>query len=259
MDDAVIKIENLSKKYKTFENKPQIVLDSISLSIYKGQRIAIVGPNGSGKSTIMRIILGIADQDSGSVELLYDHSYRTVAYIPQDYRNSLFPWLRVKSNLALYLESSLKSKNPFNLDLSEEIKEKINAAFSELQIKLDLQKFPYQLSGGEQQILVMLQAILRDPLLFIADEPLSAIDIHKKEHIMMYLCRWLNKSKPTTMIVSHDIEDAIFLSDRIIVLSRNSGALRADISINKEHPRSLDWRYSEDFRSYIKQALEVFE
>lgn len=258
MENAAIKLEGISKTYKSPEGD-RVVLESVTLSIPEGQRVAIVGPNGSGKSTFLRIVLGLTQPDTGTVNVIHDHTFSEVAYIPQDYRNSLFPWLRLKSNIALHLEKRNHTSFGFGLELSSDTFDQFSQAAKEVQLKLDLRKFPYQLSGGEQQILVILQALLRKPKVLVADEPLSAIDIHKKELIIQYFSGWLHKLKPTTLLVSHDLEDAVFLADRLIVFSRNSGKVRADIIVNKEHPRHDEWRYDPEFRLILKKTMEAFE
>ncbi|NJD23500.1 MAG: ABC transporter ATP-binding protein [Melioribacter sp.] len=258
MDEYAIKLENICKEYKSAEGN-RVVLQSINLYFPAGQSIAVVGPNGSGKSTFLKIVLGLTKPDFGSVTILNNGKVNDISYIPQDYRNSFFPWLRLKTNLALHLEKRNHDHLGVTLELSDHTLEKFIEAAKDVQLIVDLNKFPYQLSGGEQQIMVLLQALLRKPKLIIADEPLSAIDIHKKELILLYLSNFLIKEKPTTLIVSHDIEDALFLADRVVVFSKNTGFVTADFLIEKQHPRPNEWRYEPEFRTLVKRALEAFE
>ncbi|MGE5340682.1 MAG: ABC transporter ATP-binding protein [Candidatus Omnitrophota bacterium] len=258
MGSVSIKLEKISKRYRSLDGN-RTVLESVTLTIKEGQRVAIVGPNGSGKSTFLQIALGLTKPDVGSVNWSHGNLFSETSYIPQDYRNSLFPWLRLSSNIALHLESQNRIAFGFGLNPSSETLNKFIQAASDIQMRFDLAKYPYQLSGGEQQIFALLQAMLKKPNLLVVDEPFSAIDIHKKEIIIQYLSNWLFKTKPTALIVSHELSDAVFLADRLVVFSRNSGEIRADITVEKEHPRTNEWRFGAEFRSILEKTMEAFE
>ena len=159
MKNAAIIVRGVSKKYKSQDGE-RVIIDNVTISVPEGQRVAVIGPNGSGKSTFLRIILNLTEPDMGSVDLLNEHSFIEAAYVPQDYRNALFPWLRLKSNIALHLERHDHSPAGAALNLSNVTLNRFLEAAQEVRLTFDLEKFPYQLSGGEQQILVLLQAML---------------------------------------------------------------------------------------------------
>lgn len=257
MAEHIIKLEDISKSFQS-NNGVQNILRDISLSIPQGQRVAIVGPNGSGKTTLLRIILGITDVDSGKLRTDFSRLLKEVAYIPQDYRNALFPWLRIETNLALHLNEST-NKQSLNASLQKPILENFHSYAAPFGFDPPLSKYPYQLSGGEQQLLVIFQSLLKKPKLLVADEPFSAVDAHKRKIMLEFFSDWLDANEPTFLIVSHDFEDALFLADRVIVLSRDSGRIQADIPVEKERPRKLSWQKEKEFEQLLGYILETFE
>lgn len=250
----MIQLQNISKHYKS-HNDERIIFDQMSLEINEGDKVAIVGANGSGKSTLLKLLLGQINPDFGTVKK--NLSNKETVYLPQDYRNSLFPWLDIRSNLALLLDE--KNNNFWDLRLSEDTENKIEKLFDLLEVNINLKKFPYQLSGGEQQGLLIIHAVLREPKLFIADEPFSAIDFHKKGIFENFFSSWSYSNKVTTVVVSHDIEEAVYLSDRIIILTREKSSVKDDFKIDFEFPRLEELKYTKSFTEIISRIKNNFE
>ena len=216
-----------------------------------------MGPNGSGKSTLLQIALGLIQPDAGLV-VGKKVSERCVAYLPQDYRNALFPWLRLSANLALYSPNE-EVEGFLGWRPSSSTRKKFTEEAKSVNFQLDWTKFPYQLSGGEQQILVLLLALQRQPDLIVADEPFSAIDFHKRGLILQRFTEWLDERHPTLLLVSHDLEEAIFLTERLIVLSPHAGDVRADITVPAPlGPRTSEWRNSSAFRHFVTEVMQYF-
>lgn len=238
--DALASLKGVTKVFISSAG-PRQVLNDITLHLRAGECLAIVGPNGSGKTTLLKLLLGLIRPDHGSVTIA---SNQTISYIPQDYRNALFPWLRIHRNIQLHARG--KSKTADVLEIA-----------SRIGLKIDTNKFPYQLSGGEQQALVLLQALIAHPDWVIADEPFSAIDFHKKARMLDYFLRHIKSSGAAACVVVHDVSDAFWLADRVLVLG--STGIREEFLIAAKHPRDAKWRQTDEFTAMVRRATEAFE
>ncbi len=247
MPEPLVQLCNVSKSFSSRAGVRQ-VLEDVDLDIASHERISLVGPNGSGKTTLLRIILGIDQPDSGSVSHHWPNNSHNISYVPQDYRNALFPWLRLSSNLAL--ANGGVSREPHNDG-------KYEALADAFKLPLDLSKYPYQLSGGEQQIFLLLRAILCGPSLLLLDEPLSAVDFGRRRLILEHLGKWIPATETTLIFASHDFEESVMLADRVIVMARRSGQVKATIPVDLPWPRSLEMRGKPEFRSFVEQITEA--
>jgi NitT/TauT family transport system ATP-binding protein len=254
MISSILSFNNLSKAYKTKKVVRQI-FENISMNVLEGERIGVVGANGSGKSTFLKLLMKQEKPDVGDVLLSVTND--KISYLPQDYRNALFPWLTVSDNFSLLLDGQSNSK--YRLSLPEELKLKIETLFEKLEVKVPFNKYPYQLSGGEQQVLLLVQSIIRQPNLLIADEAFSAIDFHKKEIVLNHFAQWIQERNVTSIMVSHDIEEAVYLSDRIIILSKNSCQFSDDFKINIPFPREPKLRFEKIFQDITQHIKSNFE
>jgi NitT/TauT family transport system ATP-binding protein len=229
------------------------ILEDISLDIAKGERISLVGPNGSGKTTLLRIILGIERADAGGVSL-HRLEDQVVSYVPQDYRNALFPWLRLSTNLTLANGGPPPPASTSSRTLVDQLREYHSLA-DMYRLSLDLSKYPYQLSGGEQQIFLLLRAILSKPFLMLLDEPLAAVDFGRKRLILGHLGKWIPETQTTVVFASHDFEEAVMLADRVIVFERESGKLKTIVPVDLPWPRTLEMRTRTEFRYYVETII----
>lgn len=254
MNKIILSLKEVSKSYKVKKVARQI-FDSISLNITEGERIGIVGANGSGKSTFLKLLIKQESVNNGEVKLNVTND--KISYLPQDYRNALFPWLTVSHNFALLLDG--QSESEYRLSLYEPLRKEIENLFQKLEVKVPFEKYPYQLSGGEQQVLLLVQSFIRNPDLIIADEMFSAIDFHKKEIVISHFSDWVQQRKITSVMVSHDIEEAVYLSDRIIIVSRNSTKIRDDFNIDIPFPRKPDLRFENKFQEITQHIKSNFE
>lgn len=249
----LIGVNNIKKVFKS-DKISRIIFEDFSISINQGERIAIVGSNGSGKSTLLKIILGQLKPEQGSITI--NSNLENIVYLPQDYRNALFPWLTVKSNLSLLL----CPENSFSdLSLTENIEITIENLLKELAVNIDLNKYPYQLSGGEQQTLLIIQAVLKNSKILFGDELFSAIDFHKKEIIEKFYQKWVIENNVTSILVTHDIEQAVFLSNRLIVLNKKNNIGFEDLKIDFPFPRNESLKYDQSFRNLLSNIKALFE
>lgn len=243
----IIKIENLSKSFRN-KNQEIPVLADISLEVKQGEIISILGESGCGKSTLLNIIGGFEKADKGQVLLdggLVDQANRKCIMLFQDY--GLLPWRSVLRNVELGLEG-LKLH-------SAERKEK---AFHYLELvglqgKGDL--FPHELSGGMKQRVGIARALALQPELILMDEPFAALDTFNRYYLQNELLRIQRQEKTTTILVTHDIDEAIYLSDRIFIMHPNPGHIHKEINISLSKPRD---RSDSDFQHYRNVIFEEF-
>ena len=257
---GLLELDQVSKSYHR-NGAAVFVLENISLSIAAGERVAVLGPNGSGKSTLLRMLLNLDTPTSGCIHSGVSATRpHAIAYMPQDYRSALFPWLRVATNLALHLDHTGAAGALRAWSLSNVHRRQFSDATSAVGVNVSVDKYPYEHSGGEQQAIVLLQCLLQDPELLVADEPFSAIDVHKRQQIFTYLASWLSANRATFVLVSHDLEEALMLCDRAIVLSRGTTGIVADFRYQRPFQMSAsEWRNTAAFCALLDNVLTSFD
>jgi ABC-type nitrate/sulfonate/bicarbonate transport system ATPase subunit len=253
MADAIINVSDVSKSYRTRSEQRQ-VLEKVSLSVASGDRVAFVGPNGSGKTTLLRIILGIDLPDSGTATFTATSDNNLVSYVPQDYRNALFPWLSLKGNLALGNVSHVNSHR-LVAELDEQALDTYREFSQIFHVVLDLRKYPYELSGGEQQIFLLIRAVIQKPKLLVLDEPLSAVDFGRRRFIQEFLGDWVHRTDTTLLFASHNFEEAVMLSNRIVVVSPDSGAIKTIINVDLPWPRNTTAKDDSRFTAAVNEII----
>ncbi|EJZ20090.1 ABC transporter ATP-binding protein (plasmid) [Rhizobium sp. Pop5] len=242
-----VTIRRLSKSYK-LNGKPLQVLKDINLHIRSGESLAIVGASGSGKTTLLRVLAGLEESDTGEV-LVDGKAVRGVgaerAVIFQEPR--LLPWLTVLDNVAFGLETRGLSREQARSRASRYVK------------LVGLQQFetayPRQLSGGMAQRVGIARALAVQPEILLLDEPLGALDAMTKIGMQQELARIWRDEDVTTILVTHDLEEAIYLADRILILPREKGAEPRLIEIDLPRPRD---RSAPEFVRHREQLLNLF-
>lgn len=240
-----ISIKNLKKSY----NKVEVFKD-FNLDIEQGKITAIFGPNGSGKSTLLNILSGILKKDSGDYCLGSLDSFQ-ISYIFQNYRESLLPWRNNFENVALPLEIQGKTK--------KEITEKINELQNLFELKIDWERYPYELSGGQQQILAFMRALITKPKILFIDEPFSALDYENNLFLREHLQKYYLMFKPTIVLITHNIEEAVHLADKIVVLSKRPTHVTKIIENNLVYPRTIEFLKTELFHRVKDEVLDAFQ
>ncbi len=201
-----IDIKNLQKKFHE-EN----VFGDFDLQIEIGRTTAIVGPNGSGKSTLLNILSGLIKSDSGKFKIV-NFEREKFSYIFQNYRESLFPWKNNFENVIFPRVVQKKNK--------VEVQHKVEQLQSLIGFEFNWKKYPYQLSGGEQQMLVFFRALITEPNLLFLDEPFSALDYENNLQLRQAFQKYIQIYHPTVILITHDIEEVVHLSDNIIIFSK---------------------------------------
>ena len=203
---AVISAQNLKKSFNNTE-----VFHDFSIGVEQGKITAIFGPNGSGKSTLLNILSGIIAKDGGKFDI-ENFNHFEFSYIFQNYRESLLPWRTNFENVALPLEIQNKSK--------QEIRQRVEELQKFFEFKFNWESYPYELSGGQQQILAFMRALITKPKVLFIDEPFSALDYENNLRLRGHLQKYFLTFKPTILMITHNIEEAVHLAEKIVVFSQ---------------------------------------
>jgi NitT/TauT family transport system ATP-binding protein len=245
--DVILKVEHLNKVFSTRKGET-LALSDISFTTHRREFLCVVGPSGCGKSTLVRILAGLEQHTSGEV-LLQGKPVREPGsdrgMVFQGY--TLFPWLTVKKNVMFGLEVNGQSKY-----------EAEQQALQWLQL-IGLEKFadayPHQLSGGMKQRVAIVRALANQPRILLMDEPFGALDAQTRCKMQSHLLEIWRKIDITIVFITHDLDEAIFLADRILVLSAHPGRVQELIEVPVPHPRSAAQFISPEFLA-TKARLE---
>ena len=228
------------------------IYDEISFEVNDGEFIAILGPSGCGKSTSLRVIGGLLDISSGLVEVTGKHpkeAWRELSYVFQSAR--LVPWRNALDNVILGME--LREV----LNDKEARRKMAKELLSLVGLSGDMFKFPSMLSGGERQRVAIARALAVEPKIILMDEPFAALDLNTRNYLRNELIDIWKKTKKTIVFVTHDIDEALILADRIILLSNKPTKVEDTIIIQENRPRVID--KSEDLLSDRKHLTELFK
>jgi len=228
------------------------VLRDFSLSVSKGEFVTFFGPNACGKSTLLSIVAGLVPQDSGTVCIggLEPRTAR-IGFVFQHNQTSLLPWRTNLDNVALPLELAHVSRT--------DRRKKASEFLQQLDVQIPADGYPYQLSGGQQQLLCIARALIADPDVLLMDEPFNQLDFQTRVAMNEKLQDiWMRTGK-TTLFVSHDLDEALLLADRAVILSKRPAAIAATIENRLPRPRSRALLLDEGFFRLKKKALGVFE
>ncbi|UFZ03249.1 ABC transporter ATP-binding protein [Bradyrhizobium ontarionense] len=231
-NDVLIAIDQLSKTYVSASGAAVHALSRISLDIKPGEFVCVVGPSGCGKSTLLRLLAGLDGYSEG--RLLLDGEKvagpsRKVGVVFQ--AANLLPWMTVRDNVRLPLRVGGKHA-PAGDRIERLLAVTGLADFGD--------KYPYELSGGMQQRAGICRALARDPEILLMDEPFGALDALTRERLNLELQRIWQENRKTILLITHSISEAIFLADRVIVMSARPGRILADLSVPIPRPRTFD-------------------
>ena len=244
---AHVTIRGLNKRFGQ-----ALVYDNFDLDIPRGKLVSVFGPNGCGKSTLINMIAGLIPTDGG--EVLFNgkplHAIK-FGYVFQNYREALFPWLRSFDNIEYPLKLMKLPK--------AERRARVERLVAHLGVKIDLRKYPYEMSGGQQQLISIMRALVVEPEILFLDEPFSALDYEMTLFMREQLQRIFMETGTTTVLVSHDLEEAVYLADRILLLSRGPAQVADLVGYDAVRPRTDETLSNAEFVRVKAHCLEVFQ
>lgn len=242
-----IELKNISYFVEQTQNNIEII-KNLSIKVEKGEFLTIFGPNGCGKSTLLNIIASIIQIKSGYLSV--NIPPQKTGYVFQDYRSSLMPWSNAKENVCLPLKFQKIDKKHIN--------EKFEYISSDLPIDINWRNYPYQLSGGQAQLVSILRNLIIEPELMLYDEPFSALDYQTNLHMMSWIKKISSENEITSIFVSHQIDEAIYLGDRLIMMSHRPSNILHNTYIELEKERNLSIIGNSDFQKIKEKTLDNF-
>lgn len=248
--DIILQIKNIKKSFSINDSELQ-VLDDINLDIKRGEFVSIVGFSGCGKSTLLRIISGLEIKDQGEIIL----NGKSVSgpglergMIFQESR--LFPWMKVEDNVRYGLSKEICQELG-----KEKVEEKVREYIKLVQLEGYESATPKQLSGGMQQRVSIARSLISNPEILLLDEPFGALDAITRIGMQEEILKIRKENKTTMLLVTHDIDEAVYLSDRVVILSSKPGRVKDIVDIRMNHPRQ---RTSIDFSEARRRIYKRF-
>ena len=243
----ILEIKNIKKYYHDLKGEI-LAIDNISLSINENEFISIIGTSGCGKSTLLSILAGLISKSAG--EIKYNKKDFKIGYMLQ--KDSLFPWRTVLDNCLIGLE--------INNSLTEEKKKKVINMLKKYGLGDFIYKYPDSLSGGMRQRLALIRTLAIDPDILLLDEPLSALDYQTRLALSNDLYRIIKEEKKTAIMVTHDLAEAISMSDRIVVLSKRPSKIKRIYEINYEKRKTpIENRKEKEFEMYYNDIWKEID
>ncbi len=229
-----------------------VALDKLNVTVPAGSFTTIFGPNGSGKSTLFRLIAGLDEPTSGSVTINGKPVQEArIGFVFQNYRDSMLTWRTAAGNVRLALEAR-------NIEPSK--RDKIARRYlKRVGMGRVADKPFYSLSGGQAQLVSIARAFAYEPDILLMDEPFSALDFQTSLGMMETLTRLWQETHITTLFISHDIDEAVFLADQVMVLTKNPGRVQKMVPVKLPRPRKVSLISGKEFFNVRRQVLKEFE
>ena len=246
-------IENVSKVFVSGDSNEEVIaLKDINLTIESGKFVSFVGPSGCGKTTLLRLIEGFDTPTEGTIkddgEIVTEPSNQR-GFIFQNY--SLYPWLNVIDNVIFGLDINGKPE--------KESRQRAMKYLESVGLKDFAKRYPQELSGGMKQRVAIIRSIINDSKSLLMDESFSALDVQTKHKLQKQIYKICKEKNKTIILVTHDIDEAVFLSDEIVVLSRRPGTVKKIFKVKLDHPRDRDNEEFKDLVSEITQEIAELE
>ncbi|MBQ2902097.1 MAG: ABC transporter ATP-binding protein [Agathobacter sp.] len=244
---SVLKVNEVSKSFEHEE-----IIENISLELHEGEIVSLLGVSGGGKTTLFNIIAGLSMPDKGEIYLdgeIITGKPGYISYMLQ--KDLLLPYRTILDNVALPLMIRGEKK--------QVAREKASEHFAEFGLEGTQKKYPAQLSGGMKQRAALLRTYMFSEKVALLDEPFSALDMLTKGTVHEWYLDVMEKIKLSTLFVTHDIDEAILLSDRIYLLTGKPGTITREIVIKEPKPRGKDFNLTEEFLAYKKEIISHLE
>lgn len=242
----------VTKQYLTLQGKNILALDEVSIVLTEGEFLALVGPSGCGKSTLLKILAGLIPPTRGHV-LLHGQALREpsheIGLVFQD--SVLFPWRTVLENIMLPADIR-RADRLGTIARARELLDLVGLTGFEGQ-------YPYELSGGMQQRVAIARALLLDPAILMMDEPFGALDAMTREQLNLELLSLWQARRKSILFVTHSIPEAVFLGDRVLVMSPRPGCFIGEVRVDLPRPRQLGMMTTERFGELVAQCRDALE
>jgi len=244
-----LQVDNVSKRFLTDTGEEVDALRGVSLDVREGEFICILGPSGCGKTTLLRIIAGLEQPTEGQVLVdgePVDGPTPRLGMIFQDY--SLYPWRRVIDNISFGLELAGVEKAARTATARKYLELVGLGEFADA--------FPYELSGGMRQRVAVARALAIDPAVVLMDEPFGALDAQTRNAMQRELLEIWEKTKKTVLFVTHSVDEAVFLADRIVVLTTRPGRIHEVVDVPEPRPGNRTCMSCADLRRYVLGLID---
>lgn len=228
---SVVVLDGVSKNFGNTQGSTA-TLAQVSLTVQPGEFVAITGRSGIGKSTLLRLIAGLDQATAGEIRLFGQHDARHregVGYVIQDYSRSLLPWFTVEKNVALALWASKMPKS--------ERRQRVLEILGRVGLGGKENLHPWQLSGGMQQRVAIARALVSSPRLLLLDEPFASVDAQTRLDLEDLVLNVVHEDSVATILVTHDLEEALFMADRVLLMSGTPASITANYDVNFLRPR----------------------
>ena len=251
-----VALQHLTKVFEESERKRITAVNDLNLSVESGELLVLVGPSGCGKTTTLRLIAGLETPTAGSVSI----DGRDVTQLPPKERNvamvfqqpSLLPWRTVLGNVVYGLELQGRMSRRDSLERARDLVRLVGLSGFE-------QAFPTELSGGMQQRVNLARALATDPEMLLLDEPFAALDAQTREFMQRELLHIWEETRKTALFITHDIKEAVYLADRVLVFTRRPGRVKTCVEVDLPRPRELNIKRDPRFLAYEDQILNSIE
>lgn len=242
---AILKAEKINLSFGKLK-----VLKNISLEVEKGQFLSLVGPLGCGKTTLLKVLGGLIKPTKGKVYLdgrLLTKPSTQISFVFQ--KSNLMPWRTVEKNITLPLEIKKLPK--------EEIKKKSLRILKLVNLEKFKNTYPAELSGGMEQLTAIARSFISNSKILLLDEPFGSLDAINREKMNFHLQRLWREKKKTIILVTHSIKEAVFLADKVLVMSQRPGTIKSTININLNRPRNLPIVNSKKFNQIVSAIKKI--
>ena len=248
-----IEVKNINKSFISKKNDQLSVLKDVNLNIDDGELVCLLGPSGCGKTTLLRLIAGLDQPTSGEIiangeKVVEPSGDRAVIF--QQY--SLFPWLTVLQNVTFGLEMTNKGSKEENIETAERYLTRVGL--------IDFKdSYPHELSGGMKQRVAIIRSLLNHSPILLMDEPFSALDMQNRHKLQEQLIGVWKRFENTIVFVTHDVDEAVYLADKIVIMDKNPGRINKIIEVDIERPRKRDSKEFIALQESIVENLDMVE
>jgi NitT/TauT family transport system ATP-binding protein len=249
---TALEVTDLVIEYERADGTKVLAVDGVSIGVEEGQFVSIVGPSGCGKTTLLKTVNGLLSPNSGAIRVhgkpLQQKSHDRAMVFQEA---SLFPWYSVARNIGYGLECQGMTK--------KQAAEKVAPYIAMVGLTGFEKHYPYEISGGMQQRANLARALVVEPKILLMDEPFAALDAQTREMMQAELLDVWQQTRKTVLFITHQINEAIYLSDRVIVMSARPGRILADIAIDLPRPRGLGLKRTPEFLEYEDRVWHLIE